>query len=158
MDPLLVPSKSRVYVPPSGREALRANIYNTALFRTNSLMFCRAAPCCRRFLCGNREKEMLSLFRRFSTADTRLCRAEWRWQNPGIKEFPPKKLHTGRVIIVGYGAFDVPQTNTRNDGTPPCSHSLLDTGTLPLMKLCRVYQTNAYIIQRFRILFSFLMA
>ena len=35
---------------------------------------------------GNQEKEMLSLFRRFSTADTRLCRAEWRWQSPGIKE------------------------------------------------------------------------
>ena len=29
---------------------------------------------------------MLSLFRRFSTADTRLCRADRRWQSPGIKE------------------------------------------------------------------------
>ena len=36
--------------------------------------------------CGRREKEMLSLFRWLSTADTRLCRAEWRWQNPGVKE------------------------------------------------------------------------
>jgi len=34
----------------------------------------------------NREKAMLWLFRRFFTADTRLCLAEWRRQKPGVKE------------------------------------------------------------------------
>ena len=46
--------------------------------------------------CGRREKEMLSLFRWLSTADTRLCRAEWRWQNPGVKEAFSKKRRSRR--------------------------------------------------------------
>ena len=39
---------------------------------------------------------MLSLFRWLSTADTRLCRAEWRWQNPGVKEAFSKKRRSRR--------------------------------------------------------------
>ena len=52
---------------------------------------------------------MLSLFRRFSTADTRLCRADRRWQSPGIKEscipnlpkLHAKVFHKGCGCIVG---------------------------------------------------------
>ena len=32
------------------------------------------------------EKAIIWLFRRFFTADTRFCQAEWRRQNPGVKE------------------------------------------------------------------------
>ena len=67
---------------------------------------------------------MLSLFRRFSTADTRFCRAERRRENPGIKESSspaPPKLQTRRVIIVGYGALDIQCSSVGNHGTPPCS-------------------------------------
>ena len=43
---------------------------------------------------------MLSLFRWLSTADTRLCRAEWRWQNPGVKEAFFQKSGIARRIVV----------------------------------------------------------
>ena len=39
-----------------------------------------------KFLGGRRENDMLYRFRWLSTADTRFCRAEWRWENPGVNE------------------------------------------------------------------------
>ena len=62
---------SSMFVQPSPRPT------NTANFLLCSIKPCRG---------GNRENDMLYRFRWFSTADTRLCQAEWRRQKPGVNE------------------------------------------------------------------------
>jgi len=44
----------------------------------------------RSFFGGKRENDTGVIFDVFSTAGTRLCRAEWRWQSPGSKVDPSR--------------------------------------------------------------------
>ncbi|MBR3837556.1 MAG: hypothetical protein IKJ74_05345 [Clostridia bacterium] len=52
-----------------------------------------------KFSCGKRENDTRVIFDVFSTAGTRLCRAEWRWQSPGSKvslSFQKKERQPGK--------------------------------------------------------------